>query len=292
MLKAVSRVREDRKVFALVLEGLAGLYACESGTIFTFRRATGELHKVTSLKAGETWDMEVVLSFFRNEKPFLPTDTIMAPVRSGPDVIGVVALRKSPGFDRGAGRIATEILKLVGGVLAVRQEIAVSAAESSIALAVLGGVSPKDVIYRALHQLRRFIDHSHGAAVIAKHDDRTGTVVARQVAWTKGKSQVVGARLPILWQDLRAGFVDVVSGSAHTSVWEALAPVKEEGSPPKRSMLVASLRAGGNTIGCVELASRQADFFLDKDKAVLSRFLPYLSWCLTQVQSKPGGRDE
>jgi hypothetical protein len=292
MLKAVSRVREDRKVFALVLEGLAGLYACESGTIFTFRRATGELHKVTSLKTGETWDMEAVLSFFRNEKPFLPTDTIMAPVRSGPEVIGVVALRKSAGFERGAGRIATEILKLVGSVLAVRQEIAVSTAESSIARAALAGVSPKDVIYRALHQLRRFIDHSHGGTVIAKHDDRTGMVAARQVAWTKGKSQIVGARLPIMWQDLPLAFVDVVSGSAHTSVWEALASVREAGSPPKRSMLVASLQAEGDIIGCIELASRQVDFFLDKDKTVLSRFLSYLSWCLTQVQSKPGGRDE
>jgi hypothetical protein len=292
ILKAVSGAREDRKVFALVLQGLAGLYACEAGTIFTCRRATGELHKVTSLKAGETWDMKTVISFFINEKPFLPADTIMAPVRSGPEVIGVVALRKSAGFERGAGKTATEILKLVGGVLSVRREIAVSAADSSIARAALGDVSPKDVVYRALHQLRRFIDHSHGATVIAKSDNRTGTVVARQVAWTKGKSRIVGARLPIVWQGLSAGFVEVVSSSAHTSVWEALASVREDGSPPKRSMLVAPLRAGGDTIGCIELASTQADFFLDKDKAVLSRFLPYLSWCLTQIHSKPGGRDE
>jgi hypothetical protein len=292
ILKCISPVLEDRKVFAAALEGLACLFECESGSVFTYLRAKDELHKVKSLKAGEVWDMDTVMSFYRNEKPLLGSDTIMAPVRSGSSVIGVVALRRHGGFAEGAGKTATEVLKMVGSVLAGRRDLAVSEAEASIAAAALAGVNPKDVIYRTLHQLRRFIDYSHGATVIQRFDDSTGLAVARQVAWTKGKSSIIGMRVPVSWQDLPPGFVDSVTRSCHISIWMSLSQVEEPDSPPKGSMLVASLAAGGGVIGCVEIASSHTNFFLDNDSVILSRFLPYLSWCLMHIQTQPGGRDE
>lgn len=292
ILKCISRVHEERKIFSAALDGLAGLFECQSGSVFTYLRAKDELHKVISLKAGEIWDMDVLMSFYRNEKPLLAPDTIMAPVRSGSGVIGVLALRRHGGFAKGAGKTVTEVLKLVGSVIAGLRNLAVSDAEASIAAAALAGVRPKDVIYRTLHQLRRFIDYSHGATVIQRFDDGTGLVVARQVAWTKGKSSIVGEKVPISWQDLPPGFVDSVTESDHTSLWMSLSGVGEPDSPPKGSMLVASLTAGGGVIGCVELASSRTCFFLDKDSVILSRFLPYLSWCLMHTQTQPGDRDE
>ena len=289
ILKSISRVAEDRKIFALALEGLAGLFECDSGSVFTYLRARDVLHKVTSLEPGEVWDADVLMSFYRNEKPVLGLDTIMAPLRSGCDVIGVVALRRHGGFARGAGKTATEVLKLVGPVLAGRRNLAISEAEVSVAAAALAGVKPKDVIYRTLHRLRRFIDYSHGATVIRRLDDGTGLAVARQVAWTKGKSPIVGERVAVSWQDMPPHFTDRVTERDRSPLAMSLSGLREPDSPPKGSMLVASLPTKTGIIGCVELASCQTNFFLDKDSVILSRFLPYLSWCLMHIQTQPGG---
>jgi hypothetical protein len=157
---------------------------------------------------------------------------------------------------------------------------------------MMGGLGPKDLTYRILHQLRRFIGYDHGATLIAKADETAGRVVVRQVAWTKGKSTLVGTEVPFVWNRLPDGFPTIVTSSDPTPVWETLVAIREDASPPKRSILAASLERAGETVGCVEVSSKKSDFFLDKDTEVLRRFTAYLSWCLNHLHTNPGGQHE
>jgi hypothetical protein len=282
LAKQIPDVREERKAFALILDGLASLCDCTRGTLFLHRRRSDTLYKVRSLKDAETWDMKTVIEFYRNEKPELREDTIMAPVRAGEDVVGVVALARDGGFKRGAGKIATEILRIAGKMLGSRRHVALLETESAMAGAVLRGVAPKDVTYRIFHVLRRFIDYNHGATLLERVDDNTCRVVARQVAWTEGKSDIVGGTCPFPWQELFPESQGLVPSRDVVMTDYAFTHVREEGSPARLSVMVGPLVHLGHLIGCVEVSSTRANFFVDKDTLILSRFLPYLCWCLSE----------
>lgn len=295
IVKGAARTADREKVFALLLRGMQTLFDCEAGAIFLHRRSRDCLFKAKAV-GDAAWDIPTLLSFYRNLKPALPADTIMAPVRQGDEVIGVMVLRRKAEFPRGAGRTATEALKIIGSVLAERRHTAAASAEAMIARAVVRDLAWKDVAYRILHQLRRFIDYDHSATLWLRMGKEEGRMVASQVAWTKGKSNAVGLKVWFPWEAIgRLSWLAVLgdSGSlASGEVWELVCSCVEAGAPPKHSALMGRLSAGETLLGCVEIASGRPDFFLDKDAAVLSRFLPYLSWCLTQSLANPGGCHE
>jgi hypothetical protein len=266
-----------------VLEGLASLLDSNKGTLFLYRRARAALYKVRSLGDEESWDMDTVMRFYLNEKPDLPSDTIMAPVRAGERVVGVLALSRSAGFEPGAGKVATEILRIAGRLLGSRRRVALAEAEAAIGGAVLKRVRPKDIVYRIFHALRRFIDYDHGATLLARATGGTGYITARQTAWGGGKSDIVGETVDFLWEVLPAGERVFVISEPEDALGEVLAAIREEGSPPKRSLMMGVLAEDGVHIGCVEVSSTRVNFFMDNDTRVLSRFLPYLCWCLREL---------
>ena len=148
-------------------------------------------------------------------------------------------------------------------------------------------MKPKDVAYRMLHQLRRFIYYDHGATVLGALDEATGRVLARQVAWTKGRSDLVGEPVSIGWEDLPPGPDAAVLTQATSSLWVMLERLREDRSPPKKSIMIGSLTDDGERLGLIEISSSAADFFLDNDTATLSKFLPYLTWCLRCMKNIP-----
>jgi hypothetical protein len=283
LAREIPDVREERKAFALILDTLASLFNCTNGALFLHRRRSDTLYKVRSVKDAESLDMKTVIAFYRNEKPDLEEDTIMAPVRVGGEVAGVVALTRDAGFERGAGKIATEILRIAGKLVGGRRHAAVLEAETGIAGAILKGVAPTDVIYRVFHVLRRFIDYDLGATLLGRVDDNTCRVVARQVAWTEGKSDIVGLTASFPWQELPREQHGFVVPADTMMLREALCPIKEEALPDRLSTMLGPLGHHEHPIGCVEVSSRRANFFVDKDTHILSRFLPYLCWCLAEL---------
>lgn len=289
IVKQISSVREEKKAFALILRGIGALFSCEAATVFLWQRADERLYKVKSLTPGERWDMDTVVRFFRNQRPDLGRDTIMAPIRVGDDVVGVIALSKKMGFERGAGKVLTEMLRIAGRVLGERRRTAVLEAESAIARAMIEGVKAKDIAYRTFHDLRRFVRYDHGATLVERLSHETGRVVARQVAWAKGKSDIVGADVPFAWEDLSGGSPVLVTAPAKARLWQSLSQLKEHGAPDKSSSLAGPLVLRGTCVGCVEMGSKRADFFVDRDADILSRFLPYLSWCVGNLRQNAGG---
>ena len=292
LFKELAAVREERKALSIILRTVTRALECDAGTIFLYRRARAGLHKAKSVSRDETWDTGVVKRFFLNEKPGLPEDVVMAPVRVGKHVVGVLALRKSGGFDRGAGRVATEVLKTAGSVLGWRRQIAFAAAMDSVAQAALRGVAAKDVVYRVFHQLRRFIDYDHGGTLVEHTGVGTGRILARQMAWAKGRSDIVGKHVAVPWTDMGAEQPTIVTPSDRSSIWTSIVTMSEEAAPDKGSALIGLVRCGNAVCGLVEISSRRRSFFLDTDIRILSRFIPYLSWALRELRTQPGGEHE
>jgi len=281
-------MREERKVLALALTSVGALLGATAGALYGYRRGTGTLHKVKSFRAGAEpgsapWDLETLMSFYRNERPHLEPDVVMAPVRAGTDVVGVLALWRDRPFEAGAGKSATEILRIVGGMLGARRRISLLEAEASVARAMARGCAPRDVAYRIFHHLRRFLDYDHGATLVERIDDSNVGVVARQVAWAKGKSSIIGRQFWVAWPQLAgaAGTARILQGVDIASApWTAVGALREEGSPAKRGSIIAVLEARGLPLGFVEVASSREAFFREGDAAVVEAFKPYLAWCL------------
>jgi hypothetical protein len=291
-MREITCVREERKAWSMTLVALASHFEATSGGLFLHLRSRDALHKVRSVSEGERWDEETLRAFFHYRKPELDDNTIMAPVRAGHRVIGVLALARERPFERGVGREATEALKVVGSWVGCQREIAGQRAECAVAKAALAGIKPKDLAYRILHQVRRFIDYNHGAAIIGIPEDGMGRILARQVAWGKGKSDLVGRTLPIEWKDVPAGKNPAILVPGAGPLWDALCALREEGSPPKQSIMICRLAGRGEDVGLVEVSSSVPGFFIEYDIGVLARYRPYLAWCarsLVQDRGSPHG---
>jgi hypothetical protein len=286
LLGAIAGVREERKVWCLTLTAIASHLGADSGAIFLHKRSLDRLYKIRSLGEGEGWDMEIVLDFFHNRRPRLDETAIMAPVRAGRRVIGVLALGRGRPFERGAGKEATEMLKAVGYWTGVRQDLARQQAECATARAILQGVGSKDLSYRILHHLRRFIDYNHGATLIGVAGTATGRVLARQVAWDKGKSDLIGLEFPLTWKQVPFDGRAVILSPGEALLKTELSEVREPGSPAKKAILIGPLASHGTGFGLVEIASSRPGFFGESDAAILGRFMPYLAWC---VKTFPAG---
>lgn len=290
LIKQVAGVREHRKVWSLTLGALASHFEATAGAVFLHRRSRGDLHKVKSIGDCEAWQGQTLLDFFHNRKPELALNTIMAPVRVGGQVVGVLALERVGGFRKGVGREATEILKVLGYWAGCRRDLAEHLAECAVGKAILAHVRPKDITYRILHQLRRFMDYDHGSTVLCITGEVTGRVLARQVAWTKGRSDLVGRTVSVRRKDMPPGPDAVILNQATSQLWDSLDGAREDGSPPKRSIMIGCLIDEGERLGLVEVSSRRPGFFLDKDVATLTRFLPYLAWCVRCMRDNPESR--
>ena len=304
VVKAVGGIALDRKVLCLLLDETASFLSANRGAIFVYSRRSNSLIKVRSLPPGELWDQATLLSFFRNEKPVLPREIIMAPVRAGREIIGVLALEKEGGFAPGAGKIVTEMLKISGIVMGERRrrralEIAWGAGE-----ALARGLRKKDVIYRILHGARRLIDYDHSATVFARVAGSAAEIVAQQVAWAAGKGFLVGKRIGLDWCDLPADISPVGRGYERNEcaqpdtgrLWESIRTVKEDAAPDKQSALLVPLTGlrrgalGGpltgsrGNVGLLEIASGRPAFFRSSDLEAARILAPYLVTCLNMPE--------
>lgn len=275
-----SGMGEEHTLLKLILRAIHNCFDCDASSLFLWKRSKSSLTKVCGIGDYE-WDDRFLVAFFHNQKPQLPEQIVMAPLRRGRMVAGVVALARKRGFQKGVGRIATEFLKITGCFLGMAEESRIQKMCFRLNQAISSGVNPKDVIYRIMHDLRKLIDYDHGATLLLRKDSFSGVVVARQVGWKKGKSEIVGRMIKIDWSDW---FREVRVIDEDQRLIESVTDLCEKDGPLKKQSIVGFILDDDEPMGLFEIGSSQSDFFVDKDLRIVERFLPIVQICVRTMQ--------
>jgi len=198
----------------------------------------------------------------------------------------VLALWRGDGFEKGVGKIATEFLRIFGCLLGSAFQSRISNMCLRLNQALSSSVSPKDIIYRAMHDLRRLIDYDHGATLLLRSGANSGYVFARQVAWKKGKSNIVGKTIDIDWEAFASRSVRLVRDDP---IMVLLKDLGEDDAPARKSSIVAFIFDGCQPIGLFEIGSSRFDFFVDNDLMIVERFFPIVDACAKSIKKDQGG---
>lgn len=271
---------EESTLLRLVLRSIHTCFDCDASAIFLWKRSKSTLTKICGIGEHD-WDIETLVAFFHNKKPELPHQIVMAPLRRGEVVVGVLGLVKNRGFERGVGKIATEFLKITGCLFSIAAESRAQWMGFRLNQAICNGVNPKDVIYRIMHDLRKLIDYDHGATLVLRESPFSGRVVARQVGWKKGKSEIVGKVIDIDWSDCFRGVRLIAQDDRHIGFVRHLS---EESAPLKKQSIIGFIWDVDEPIGLLEIGSSRFDFFVDNDLKIVERFLPIVNLCVKAMQ--------
>jgi len=251
---------------------------------------------VFSSSATEIWDRELLGRFIRRERPDLPEGLLLAPVQRRGRPWAVLGLaREDRPFERGRGRELAAIGAAVSEALELIDRDRIREVRDRIDRKILEQIRPKDLFYQILHGLRSLTRYDHSAALlIHEGDDGFLTLVAEQIAWTKGRSTRIGLRLPMS-DELRrlmtgGGSLGFDRQGDEWREWQgrpyaALAELLDwhRAEPRGRregTMLCAPLAARDGVFGVLKVAARNPGTFGPFDADLVERFRAHASIAL------------
>jgi len=249
-----------------------------------------------SSPATEIWDRELLGRFIRRERPELPQGLLLAPVWRRGRPWAVLGLgRAGRPFERGMGRELQSIGAAVSEALERIDRDRIREVRDRIDRKILEQIRPKDLFYQILHGLRSLTRYDHSAALlIHEGDDGFLTLVAEQIAWTKGRSTRIGLRLPLTDDERRLLAAGESLGFDRQGddwrEWQgrpyaALAGLldwhrSEPGGRREGTMLCAPLAARDGVFGVLKVAARNPGTFGPFDADLVERFRAHASIAL------------
>ncbi len=204
----------------------------------------------------------------------------------GRSVAALGFVRPSGRYGRQDARFANEAAEILSRHLAHRDRERTYEIRERIVRKVLQQLRPADILYQVLHGLKRLLQYDHGASVQTLDSDASAlTIRAETIAWTKGKSLRIGAKIPLrgetldsieaLDRCLRCDPARLPEGIPLALIADLIALAPE--APPVRSLLLAPLRQGERFVGLLALRSTTPDAFTRSDEETINSFLPILS---------------
>ena len=251
-----------------------------------------------ALPESGSWDLELLAAFLRGERPRVPFDVLVAPVRRRRRTWAALALRRSGReFPRGMGWGLVALAAQIGELLDRCDEERIREVRERLDRKVMEQLRPRDLFYQILDALRSVTRYDHSSALfVVTQEGSALELVAEQLAWRKGGSRRIGLKLPFdepLRQRLATGealaFVrsggtwiarDRTSGEAVAlaSLLESSTSVDAGGDiPAEREMLCAPIATRRGVIGVLEVSVRTAGLLDDFERDVLRRFTPHAS---------------
>jgi signal transduction histidine kinase len=173
---------------------------------------------------------------------------------------------------------------------------------SQIDRKMLEQLRPQDLFYQILHGLRSLTHYDHSSALLICHQrENTLELVAEQIAWFKGKSCLIGRKLPmtdniwaLLQENLVYGFNRRGGGWREWSGQESIRLAElldyNETSPGSTSdrrehcMLCAPLATREGVLGVLKVAARHPDAFNGYEADLVRRFTPLAAVAIQNSQ--------
>jgi signal transduction histidine kinase len=298
----LEKVRDDKRVLRFCLRATREFFSATDGCFARLSHGQPLAEIVYEVPQGRTWDRPLLAAFLRAERPRVPFDHLIVPLRRRGRWWAAFCLRRENGeFERGDGRILEFVADQISILLDRIDQARIQDVRSRLDRKVMEPLRPNDLFYQVLHLLRALTRYDHSSALLMTTDGgATLQLVAEQIAWTKARSRRIGTKLPFaesLREHLRRGTPHGFSrGSKGWTEWNGgdatLASVLESppGSgdldpvPSEATILAAPLVTRDDVIGIIKVAARRPTVLGDYELDLLHQFTPHASVAIHYLQ--------
>lgn len=310
---SLAATRDVGRLLRHALRAVAEFFAADRTVVAVLRPGQVEAQVLFGTPPGVAWDKALLAAFVRVERPPLPHDLLLAPLRRRGRAWGVLGLRRSSrDFERGDGYLLSRLAAIVNEAIAATDRERMLGVRDRIDRKIMEQIRPQDLLYQILDGLRTLTRYDHSSALLMRRDDtgpgddsRVGgdgndgndgddgsggddamTLVAEQIAWTKGKSRRIGCRITLPADlALLAAAGEVHGFDRDGDTWRAWDGRSVEGlarlldynrgdraGEREGSMLVAPLSGRDGLFGLIKVATRHPGTFGPDDATLLARF--------------------
>jgi two-component system NtrC family sensor kinase len=281
------QVSDARKALSAALRVTRDHFRAASAVVVVRRPGSAAAQVVTMWPRDGRWDLAWLDGFIRSRQARIPADTILAPIDRYGRPWGAIGLtRTDPVFERGTWRWLHRASFLVTEALDRIDRERMLDVRDRLDRKIMEQLRPKDLFYQILDGLRSLTNYDHSSTLLFREDDDAAfTVVAEQIAWTKGKSRRIGLRLMpdepverILQRREVLGF-DREGEAWHERRWQSIDGLagmldynREAGAVREAAMLVAPIVSKRGVFGLLKIASRHAGSFGRYEAELVERF--------------------
>jgi signal transduction histidine kinase len=289
------------KVTRAALRAGMDLLAARQGCVALLEPGPRQLTFAFSLPPDAVWDRELLTAFIRGSEQRVPGSLALGRLRRRGRMWGVLAVRATDGEFNWDHRMAlSDVAAAANDVLErIDQE---RVREVRGRLFARSWLRPKDLFYQVLHGLHALTEYDHSGSLLIYRPGATALeVVAETITWKKGKSDKIGAKLPVpspvlelLRPDMVYGFDRGDSawqewtGSRAASLAEFLdandAATQPQDAPCYHSMLCAPLATRDGLLGLLKVAGAHAGSFGPYEAELVGQFLPHALIALQNAQ--------
>jgi two-component system NtrC family sensor kinase len=251
-----------------------------------------------ALAEREGWDLPLLGAFLDGERPHIPFDLLLAPLRRRGRLYGAIALRRTGGqpFPRGIGWALVTLASEIGLLLDRLDEERIWEVRARLDRKVMEQLRPRDLFYQVLDALRSITRYDHSSALfVATPDGAALELVAEQLAAQKGGSRRIGLKLP-LEESLRIGLArgGAVALARKGDRWSAsdevgillgaLFDTADFSDPAERTVLCAPIATRRGLIGVIKVSAQTAGLLDAFELQVLRQFAPHASVAIQYLQ--------
>lgn len=296
-------VREDRNAIRLVLRRACEHFEAGEGCVAVAAPDRSGVELISVIPKGGKWDLPCLAEFIQQSRPKIAPTIVMAPIYRRGRLWAALALKRQRAFEipsshvalRRVAKVLSESIELIDW----KRNIEV---RSLIDRKMLEQLGPQDLFYQILHGLRSLLQYDHSSAIlICNPRENTLELVAEQIAWCKGKSHLIGRKLP-LDEEMRALIQqNAVHGfNRRDGAWHEwsgryssrLAELLDynntgagSGSDPREAcILCAPLATREGVLGVLKVAGRHPDAFNAYEADLVQRFTPMAAVAIQNSQ--------
>ncbi len=296
-------VRDADRAARVALRLARDAFAADEACLAVLERGSQDPRTYAAIPQSAGWDLALVARFLRGERPRLSNELLLAGIERRGRPWGALVLRwKGRGFEGEAVRDIVRVATVLSRALDRADRTRIAEVREKVDRKVMEQIRPKDLFYQVLHGLRSLTEYDHSAAILTgARDGSVLEVVAEQIAWHKGKSARIGARLP-LTAELRGlieggGVMGFDRAQSRWREWQGreasiLAEVldysrgrdREDSQHAEMSILAAPFATRGGDLGVVKIASRHPGSLGAFEADLVRRFLPHAAVAIHNMQ--------
>jgi two-component system NtrC family sensor kinase len=287
-------VGDVRKALVFALRATKDLFGAEEAAIAARRPGRAAAEVTFSIPKNARWDSGFLTRYIAGERPDIPWNNLLAPVRRWRRNWAVLALRDSTReFTQEERQSLFSITEILTDIVGSVDDARLRKVRLRIERKIADRQEPKDLIYDILHGLRSLTYYDHSASLFISRDGSEDLeLVAEQIAWTKARSRRIGLRLSLdgdLVEGLRggeprlyelAGGVWRAPGQKGRAVLPGILDYRAASGdrvPREVAMVCAPVSTPGGTVGVLKISARRPGVLAAYEKGQIEQFVPLLS---------------